>query len=62
MVIYLWKVGERPGVRWAFSWGGPKPEHAKAVDLDRWFEYDLNEEEVLACLEAVEKAEEMIND
>lgn len=61
MVIYLWRIPER-GVHWAYSWESGKPSGARAVDLDHWFEYDLDEEEVLACLEAVEKAEEIIND
>lgn len=61
MIIYLWRVEGR-GVRWAFSWGGPKPAGARAINLDHWYEYDMDDDEALACLEAVERAEELLND
>ena len=51
MIIYISKFGT-----WVYSWDVDKPpEGFRAVNLDRWFEYDLNELEVLACLEALEE-------
>lgn len=52
MVIYVWEDGY-----WVYEWDvhlrDRKPSHAKRIDLDKWYDYDLNEKEVLACLEAI---------
>lgn len=51
MVIYVAKDGS-----WVYSWDIRHSNvEYKAIDLDRWHEYDLNELEVLACLEALEE-------
>lgn len=51
MVIYIWKDGT-----WKYSWDvNGVPKDARAVNLDSWFDYNLNELEVLACLEALEE-------
>ena len=52
MIIYIW-----PNGNWKYSWEVAKATlgDARAVDLDKWHEYSLNELEVLACLEALEE-------
>lgn len=51
MVIYIYSDGH-----WVYSWEVKEPpKNARAVDLDKWFDYNLNELEVLACLEALEE-------
>lgn len=51
MIIYIWSDGT-----WKYSWEvAGIPGNARAVNLDKWFEYNLNELEVLACLEALEE-------
>lgn len=51
MIIYISKFG-----KWWYSWDTrPAEIECRAVDLDRWYEYNLNELEVLACLEALEE-------
>jgi hypothetical protein len=52
MVIYIWPTGS-----WKYSWevGKTTTDGAKAVDLDKWYTYNLTELEVLACLEALEE-------
>lgn len=56
MIIYIWEVDGK--YRWGYSWLLDKPRGAKSVDLDVWFQYDLNEQEVLCCLDAIEQAGE----
>lgn len=58
MVIHIWADGS-----WKYDWevSALSTAGSRAVDLDRWYEYNLDEREVLACLNAVEKAEEIIN-
>ncbi|MNY61837.1 hypothetical protein D3C86_1985680 [compost metagenome] len=50
MVIYIWPNGD-----WCYEWGNSQHDLkvAKKVDLDKWYDYDLTEKEVLACLEAI---------
>lgn len=52
MVIYIWEDGY-----WIYEWSvlseGRYISDAKRIDLDKWYDYDLNEKEVLACLEAI---------
>ena len=51
MFIYIWPNGD-----WKYSWEVKQPpKDARSVDLDKWFDYNLNELEVLACLEALEE-------
>ena len=51
MTIYIWPSGF-----WKYSWEvKAPPKDAKAIDLDKWYTYDLEENEVLACLEALEE-------
>lgn len=51
MIIYIWPSGE-----WKYSWDVTSvPKDAKIVNLDNWYDYNLNEKEVLACLEALEE-------
>lgn len=51
MIIYIWPNGS-----WKYSWEvATPPKDAVSVDLNRWYEYNLNELEVLACLEALEE-------
>ena len=54
MVIYIYPNGS-----WQFSWerSFPLPSGTKIVDIDRWDEYDLTDEELNLCIEAVEYAE-----
>lgn len=52
MVIYVWPNGD-----WCYPWsktiGLRSLAEARKIDLDKWYDYDLTEKEVLACLEAV---------
>lgn len=51
MIIYILPNGE-----WKYSWEvETPPKGSRVVNLDRWYEYNLNEQEVLACLEALEE-------
>lgn len=52
MIIYVWPNGE-----WKYGWEikSLSTKDAKAIDLDKWYTYNLNEQEVLACLEALEE-------
>lgn len=52
MIIYIWPDGS-----WKYSWEVlcPPLTEARAIDLDKWHEYNLSEQEVLACLEALEE-------
>lgn len=51
MVIYIFPNGE-----WKYEWDClVRPVDAKAVNLDTWWDYNLTELEVLACLEALEE-------
>ena len=50
MIIYVWPDGF-----WKYSWEATSWVGAKKVDLDRWYDYDLSDLEVLACLETLEE-------
>lgn len=52
MVIHIWPDGT-----WKYDWevSALTAAGSRAVNLDRWYEYNLNEQEVLACLEALEE-------
>jgi len=52
VVIYIWPNGD-----WCYQWEAYEKNtyEAKAVDLDKWYDYDLTDKEVLACLEAIEE-------
>ena len=53
MIIYVWPSG-----MWKYSWETVTIralKDAKAIDLDKWYTYNLTEQEVLACLEALEE-------
>lgn len=50
MIIYVWPDGW-----WKYSWEATEWVGAREIDLNKWFEYDLSEQEVLACLEALEE-------
>lgn len=52
MIIYIWEDGY-----WEYDWEQSQKfrGHAKKVDLNSWYDYNLTEQEVLACLEALEE-------
>lgn len=54
-MIYIWRTYSG-GYEWEYEWQLDfVPTGSRAIDLDRWYELDLNDQEVICCLEALEE-------